>query len=71
MIIQISRKWLREGYNGNVQQLIKAGDYLDFTPDRIKEAFAGGHGTITDLYEYINNNRQFAIFYDTEKQRYI
>jgi hypothetical protein len=71
MIIEIDRKWLKEVYNGNIKQLMKAGDYLDWTPERIKRAFAFGNGTITDLHKYINNNRQYAIFYDTEKQRNI
>lgn len=68
MIIEIDKKWLRELYNGNIKQLMKAKDYLDWTPERIKSAFAFGNGTITDLHEYINNNRRYAIFYDTEKQ---
>lgn len=71
MIIEIDRKWLREVYNGNVKQLIKARDYLDWTPDRIKKAFVFGHGTTADLHKYITNNRQYAIFYDTEKQHSI
>ena len=71
MIIEIDRKWLREVYKGNLKNLIKAGDYLDWTPDRIKKAFAFGRGTTADLQKYISNNRQYAIFYDTEKERNI
>ena len=71
MIIEIDRKWLREEYNGNLKQLIKAEEYLDWTPERIKRAFAFGYGTIDDLYKYIDNNRRYAIFYDTETQRNI
>lgn len=60
MIIEIkgTRKTAKENY--------KRGLFNEWTPERIKGAFNGGAGTLSDLKEYAKNNRAFCTVVDTE-----
>lgn len=62
MIIEIDKGYLNEFYNGNIMEAYRQGDYLEWTPERIKRAFNFGNGTEKDLKRYIHLNKQFAIF---------
>ena len=62
MIIEIDRGYLNEFYNGDIIKAYQQGDYLEWTPERIKSAFNFGNGTEKDLERYIRLNKQFAIF---------
>ena len=62
MIIEIDKGYLNEFYNGNIIEAYQRGDYLEWTPERIKRAFNFGNGTEKDLERYIRLNKQFAIF---------
>lgn len=62
MWIEIDKKILREDYKGNIQQAIQAGDFWDWTSDRIKRTFAFGNGTKSDFKEYMNNNKCYSVF---------
>jgi hypothetical protein len=62
VILEFDRALLRTEYHGNIKAMQQAGDFLDWTPARIKGAFNFGQGTEKHLKEYIKNNRQYAIF---------
>ena len=62
MIIEIDKGYLNEFYNGDITKAYQRGDYLEWTPERIKRAFNFGNGTEKDLERYIRLNKQFAIF---------
>lgn len=61
MIIEIkgSRRDARKNY--------QKGLFNEWTPERIKGAFNGGAGTLSDLKEYAKNNRAFCTVVDTKK----
>ena len=62
MIIEIDKGYLNEFYNGDIIKAYQQGDYLEWTPERIKRVFNFGNGTEKDLERYIRLNKQFAIF---------
>ena len=62
MIIEIDKGYLNEFYNGDIIKAYQRGDYLEWTPEKIKRAFNFGNGTEKDLERYIRLNKQFAIF---------
>ena len=62
MIIEIDKGYLNEFYNGDITKAYQQGDYLEWTPERIKRAFNFGNGTEKDLEKYIRLNKQFAVF---------
>lgn len=47
---------------GGVQQAIKAGFFIKWTPDRIKKAFNFGRGSEIDLQHHIENNKKYCYF---------
>lgn len=59
---EFDRWLLREEYGGCISEMERAGDFIDWTQERIKKSFAFGLGTEKDLSEYIRNNRKFCIF---------
>ena len=70
MIIEVCKKgdpYLVKHYNNDPLAMVKAGDYLAWTPERIRSAFNFGSGTEKDLRRYIRDNKCFCAFYDTEK----
>ena len=62
MIIEIDKGYLNEFYNGDIIKAYQQGDYLEWTPERIKRTSNFGNGTEKDLERYIRLNKQFAIF---------
>ena len=62
MIIEFDKGYLSEFYNGDIIKAYQRGDYLEWTPERIKRAFNFGNGTEKDLERYIHLNKQFAVF---------
>ncbi len=62
MILEFDRATLRTEYHGNIKAMEQAGDFLDWTPARIKHAFNFGNGTEKDLRRYMKDNKQFCIF---------
>ena len=62
MTIEIDRKHLREHYNGSREKLMAARDYIEGTPEHIKNCFAFGNGTEKDQREYMRNNGRYCIF---------
>ena len=45
MIIEIDKGYLNEFYNGDIIKAYQQGDYLEWTPERIKRSFNFGNGT--------------------------
>lgn len=73
MIIEVCKKgdpYLKQHYNNDPLVMVKAGDGLFWDDKRIRSAFNFGHGTERDLQRYINDNKHFAAFYDTEKRAF-
>lgn len=68
MIYEISRKILNEVYGGDTKEsrekAIKDGYFLDWSKERIRNAFSGGNGTEIDLKRYMNNNKKYCVFVD-------
>lgn len=62
MILEFDKRILHREYHGNIKAMQQAGEFLDWTPARIKFAFNFGQGTENHLKEYMKNNRQYAIF---------
>lgn len=60
--MEFYKRTLREVYGGNIQKMKDAGHFIVWTPERIKNCFSDGNGTISDLLAYIKNNREFCIF---------
>ena len=58
IIIEISRK---EARKTSVKQAIKDGYFMIWTPEKIKNAFRAGHGTIKDFNRYKNDNKPYII----------
>ena len=74
MIIQVCKKdnpYLVRHYHNNPAEMVKAGDGIVWTADKIRSAFNFGNGTEKDLRRYIENNKCFCAFYDTEKGTFI
>lgn len=47
---------------GKVRDAVRAGDFLEWYPDRVKQAFEFGRGTMTDLRRHIKLNRAHCRF---------
>lgn len=62
MILEIGKGYVNNFYNGKITDAVKEKDGILWTDERIKNAFNSGNGTIKDLKNYINNNKQFAFF---------
>lgn len=62
MILEIGKTYVRDFYNGNLEECIKERDGIDWTQERIRTAFNGGNGTEKDLRRYMDNNKQYAYF---------
>lgn len=62
MTLEIGKKYLREVYNGNLDECIKKRDGVEWTEERIKRAFNYGNGTEFDLKRYIDDNSEYAYF---------
>lgn len=62
MILEFSRKILREEYNGDIKAMQQAEYFSAWTPERIKRAFNFGNGTEADLRRYMENNKRYCIF---------
>lgn len=70
-ILELDRKFAREDYNNNYEEMIARNDGILYDNERIKRAFAYGRGTIDDLKKHIENNRKYCKFYDIEHKRFI
>lgn len=70
-VLEISKRYLKRCYNGDYKSLINNRDGVLFTDGTIKNAFANGHGTYSDLYRYIESNREFCKYYDIENEKFI
>lgn len=68
-ILEISKDYLREFYNGDISLLIGCKDGVIYDDERIKNAFNFGNGTIPDFERYMNNNKIFCYFYDLENNK--
>lgn len=66
MICEISKKILNEVYGGDTKETrekaIKDGYFMEWTKERIKNAFKAGNGTEKDLKRYMNDNKQYCVF---------
>lgn len=43
-----------------------AGDFLAWTPEKIKAAFNFNNGTIKDLKRYMRDNKCYCLFLDSD-----
>ena len=68
-ILEISKDYLREFYNGDISLLIGCKDGVIYDDERIKNAFNFGNGSISDFKRYMNNNKIFCYFYDLENSK--
>lgn len=62
MILEIGKIYVRDFYNGNLEECIQKRDGIDWTQERIQAAFNGGNGTEKDLRRYINDNSKYSYF---------
>ena len=62
MILEVGKSYVRDFYNGNLEECIKQRDGIDWTLERIKAAFNSGNGTEKDLKRYIEDNKDYAYF---------
>lgn len=62
MILEISKKYLREFYNGDLKAAILKKDGILWTNEKIKAAFNNGNGYIKDLKRYMNDNKIYCYF---------
>lgn len=70
-ILELSKKYCKEYYNGNYTEMIVKKDGLLFTEEVVKRAFNFGNGTEKDLKKHIENNRCFCRYYDLDKKVFI
>lgn len=54
---------------GSIEAAIAEGWYMDWNNNRIKGAFAFGHGTEKDLMQYVKINKPYLVFLDMEKEQ--
>lgn len=66
MLCEISKNILNRMYEGDTpearQKTIADGYFLDWTKERIKNAFNNGNGTDADLKRYMKDNKQYCVF---------
>ena len=60
MIIEIYKPWIK--IDGSVEETMRKGFYIEWTPERIKSAFNFGNGTEKDLKRYMNDNKNNCLF---------
>ena len=60
MVIEVYRKNINQF--GTVEKAIAEGYFIDWTVDRIREAFNNGNGTERDLKRYMDNNSHLCRF---------
>lgn len=68
-ILEISKKYLKDVYNGDISLCIGCKDGLVFDEKMIKNAFNFGNGTILDFKKYLNDNKKFCYYYDLENNK--
>lgn len=62
MILEIGKSYVKKFYDGNLQECVQKRDGIDWTQERIKNAFNNGEGTEKDLKRYMENNKKYAYF---------
>lgn len=66
MLCEISKNILNRMYEGDTpearQKAIADGYFLEWTKERIKNAFNNGNGTDADLKRYMKDNKQYCVF---------
>lgn len=66
MLYEISKNILNRMYGGDIpetrQKAIADGYFLEWTKERIKNAFNNGNGTDADLKRYMRDNKQYCVF---------
>lgn len=74
MILEVCKKndpYLKEHYNNNPLNMVKAMDGILWDDARIKHAFNFGNGTKKDFLRYMKDNKCFCAFYDLEAKAFI
>ena len=66
MLYEISKNILNIMYGGDTpdarQKAIADGYFLEWTKERIRNAFSNGKGTEADLKRYMKDNKQYCVF---------
>jgi hypothetical protein len=62
MIREVNRKYVKQF--GTAQKAIEEGYYIEWSSERIKNAFNGGKGTPNDLKRYMHDNKRICVFVD-------
>lgn len=70
-ILELDKGYCRREYNGKYQPMIDAEDGVIFDDERIRHAFAFGNGTTKDMKRYMNDNRNYARFYDLDRREFV
>ena len=60
MIIEIYKPYIK--LDGSIEKVIENGFFIEWTPERIKNAFNFGNGTEKDFKIYIQNNKNLCLF---------
>lgn len=60
MFIEIYKPWIKK--HGTVEETIRKGWYIEWTPERIKGAFNFGNGTKKDFKRYRTENKKLCLF---------
>jgi hypothetical protein len=60
MIIEIYKPYIK--IDGSIEKVIENGFFIEWTPERIKNAFNFGNGTIKDFRRYMNDNKDRCLF---------
>lgn len=62
MFYEIGKDYVKKEYAGSVRAAIDAGDFIAWTPEKIKGVFAFGNGTEKDFSRYMNDNKKYSYF---------
>lgn len=60
------KKYIETDKGLSLKQALESGKYNVWNNDRIKCAFNFGNGTMEHFMEYMQNNKQYARFYEME-----
>lgn len=60
MIIEVNKKYIKQF--GTVDRAIEEGYCVEWSPERIANAFNFGNGTMKDLKRYMNANKNECVF---------
>lgn len=71
MILELSKNYCKKEYDGDYNKMIDKMDGVLYDDETIKQTFNFGNGSFKDLMNYINNNREYAKYYDLNKKKYI